>query len=239
MPPLNEISLPGLTCEANNNSFSSELSLDDIQKLQDEERNNNNNYNYNCNNNNNNSSSDKASENSGLWNPLDYSLDFLLPSASTNSGTVASDQATVHAHANDSNYSLDLAKFTASNDSSPSLPTMTQNEEEDYTTVARVTTVRFYHRVRIHRIASLKEMPPNIRARVWYSQQEFSEIRMSCVKTLRLMVDGGDLMEEEGEYCRRGLECKTPDFYKERQQHKEVMRLVIFEEVRTQVVCAL
>jgi hypothetical protein len=55
---------------------------------------------------------------------------------------------------------------------------------------------------------------------VWYSRTELSEIKSDCRSTINSMVAGYWHEEEDTVYCSRGLERRTPDCQKLRQQTK-------------------
>lgn len=102
--------------------------------------------------------------------------------------------------------------------------------------------VNFYPRVKIQRITPRKKLARETIQAVWYSRNEFTEIRQECFDTIRLMSDDDEIYQgradeidplydgDDNELCRRGLEYKTPRAYKHRQKQKRDIRTVVFEE---------
>lgn len=197
----------GETNSSSDASVSSEISLTAIAKYQNEERR-------------------RTSPANSSWCPdeLDYSLSVLLPS---NDSTEEDPKESLLG----SDYSLDVKLSTKQHPSptavndypsrSPAAPELRKPKG--------ASKVRFYPRVRIQRVTNRKNLNKQEVRDVWYSRDEFKAIRKECYDTIKLMKQFEVLEEEEG-YCVRGLEYKTPDAYKERQQNKAEIRTIVFEE---------
>jgi hypothetical protein len=232
MPPLNqiEITLPGgrhgselragnFSFDSDfNNSISSEISLEDLQKLRTEE------------------SSDGSSV--SRWDPessLDYSLSVLLPIRGSDDGDDSCTDALLN-----SEYSLsvNLGKSKpALDDDVPSrtLPTASNSSRSTQTEESNVSRrkVSFYARVRIKRVPNRKDLGRDLIEDVWYSRSEFKDIRKECFSTIKLMKSLNleeEYLEEDDDYCTRGLEYKTDQAYKERQKNKMDIRTLVIEE---------
>jgi hypothetical protein len=67
---------------------------------------------------------------------------------------------------------------------------------------------------------------------IWYVQQDLDDIFDHCVETVRMMVRGDRLMEEDG-FSVRGLEYKTPKGARARKESKaNAMKIVLEEQER-------
>jgi hypothetical protein len=151
---------------------------------------------------------------------MDYSLNITLPRAKKSSLASLKSAALPEETETDS---TDAA-------SSPSL----SSDQNDASFSAGSRKVHFYPRVRIQRIKNRSDLTSQHIADVWYSRDEFKEIRQECYDTILLITAGDDLNEYEYEggmeLCSRGLEYKVPSLYKERQRNKSEVRSAIFEE---------
>jgi hypothetical protein len=233
MPPLNQIEITlrggrhGSELRAGNFSFdsdfnksiSSEISLEDLQKLRTEE------------------SSDGSSSFS-RWDPessLDYSLSVLLPIRGPDDGDDSCTDALLN-----SEYSLSVnlgkSKPTLDDDvPSRTLPTASNSSRSTQTEESNVSRrkVSFYARVRIKRVPNRKDLGKDLIEDVWYSRSEFKDIRKECFSTIKLMKSLSlkeEYLEEDDDYCTRGLEYKTDQAYRERQKNKMDIRTLVIEE---------
>lgn len=93
--------------------------------------------------------------------------------------------------------------------------------------------VSFFTRVRILRVTNRKDLNKHQIKRVWYSRDDFKQIRGECFETIKLM-QNGDIVDEEKGLCTLGLEYKTKTNYKARQRNKAEVRQVVFEEQQFQ-----
>ena len=89
--------------------------------------------------------------------------------------------------------------------------------------------VSFFSRVRILRVTNRKDLNKSQVQRVWYSRDDFKEIRNECFETIKRM-QAGDMVNEDDGFCTLGLEYKTKESYKSRQRNKMEVRQVVFEE---------
>mmetsp|Transcript_868 Transcript_868/g.1364 ORF Transcript_868/g.1364 Transcript_868/m.1364 type:complete len:313 (-) Transcript_868:97-1035(-) len=266
-PPFNdiEIELPGKeelvgqrdsTKNPNNDSISSELSLDLLLKDRNDDEDNDD-------------SKLQSSSGSCRWNPddSDYSLNVLLPPSredSTDSIARKGDDSVVTKDSLlGSDYSLNKLRArpskcgklldASSHHSTISVDTLDTEfsvrsklpesvELKKPKAKGRETLVSFYPRVRIQRVPPRKMIPRDQMHAVWYCRDEFHVIRQECFKTIRLMSDNEDendethplFDEENNELSRRGLEYKTPKAYKRRQKQKKDVRNVVFDELEFQ-----
>jgi hypothetical protein len=152
---------------------------------------------------------------------LDYSLNLTLPRAKKSSLASLKSAALPEEPETDS---TDAASSASSSSSA-------QNEASPSTGPRQV---HFYPRVRVQRVKNRGDLCSQHIADVWYSRDEFKEIRQECYDTIQILTAGDDLNEYEYEggmeLCSRGLEYKVPSLYKERQRNKSEVRSAIFEE---------
>lgn len=183
-------------------SLPSEISIDFLCRERENDRNN-------------------GSSSSG-WNPddSDYSLNVLLHSKDEEQYQSSSANVALNESLMGSKYSLDLSQY-ASRKTTP---------KEESETDERKSKVRFYHRVRIQRVTNRKHLSKEHSKKVWYSREEFKEIRNECFQTIKIMTDHEDIIEDEDEYCFRGLEYKTKEASKKRQRNKLEVRQAVLDE---------
>jgi hypothetical protein len=71
---------------------------------------------------------------------------------------------------------------------------------------------------------------------VWYSREEFKEIRQECFAAIRIMTNGDAILDDDDEeFCFRGLEYKTKEAYKERLRNKIEVRHGVLDEQEFQI----
>ena len=219
-------------------SITSEISLDILEKERDEG----------------NDSSAPTSASSG-WNPdsSDYSLDVLLRSKDEEEQS-ASDSARDSLMTSDYSLNVRLSKsqhslkscniaqtLGASHHSLDTFATTKSTAKSVDTELTEIGSqpteavkkVAFFPRVRIQRVTNRKDLLKAQVKRVWYSRDEFANIRKECFDTIKVMQDGGVVDESEG-YCSLGLEYKTTKNYKERQRNKMEVRQCVFDEQQFQ-----
>jgi hypothetical protein len=228
-----------------NASFTSEISIDMLHKEDREDDRNN------------------RSSNSG-WNPddSDYSLNVLLH-LKDDSPSLA--DSAIKESLMGSNYSLDVSRKSApketetgsvvkeslmgsncSLDVSLSSKTVTSPcsdssrksdpKEVETKPSRREPKVRFFKRVHIRRVPNREELSEEQVLDVWYSREEFKEIRQECFAAIRIMTSGDAILDDDDEeYCFRGLEYKTKAAYKERRQNKLEVRHAVLDEQEFQI----
>ena len=161
------------------------------------------------------------------WDPdgSDYSLNVLLPSSERKR-----DEG--NESLSESHCSLETKLGTAGA-ASPQDAGREQPSRGKVEKAKKRGRVTFYPRVRIQRVTNRKDIPKQQINDVWYSREEFKNIRRECLETVDLMTEG-KMKEEEG-FCIRGLEYKVPKMYKERQRNKTEIRRLVLEEQNFQL----
>lgn len=226
-------------CDDDDQSITSEISLDILEKDHDEG----------------NDSTNPPSTSSG-WNPecSDYSLDVLLRSKDEQEEHSASDSARDSLMTSDYSLNVRLSKsqhslksnnmgqtLGASQHSLDTFATTKSTAKSVDTELTETTSrpqeslkkVAFFPRVRIQRVTNRKDLLKAQVKRVWYSRDEFTSIRKECFDTIKVMQEGGVVDESEG-YCTLGLEYKTTKNYRERQRNKMEVRQCVFDEQQFQ-----
>jgi hypothetical protein len=205
--------------KSNDDSVSSEISLDLLVKEQAEENDDSR------------QSQSSSSVTSCRWNPddSDYSLNVLLPPKREVSPVPDEEQqpqitsrqkrnsangeslSAASTHTMFSDYSLNRMRVRPSSkrllDASSTHSTLSVDtfDTSDFSLRSKLpesievhkpkkseNNVRFYPRVRIQRVMPRKKMPKEQMHAVWYSRDEFHAIRQECFKTIRLMKDDED-----------------------------------------------
>jgi hypothetical protein len=93
-------------------------------------------------------------------------------------------------------------------------------------------SVKFHSRVRFKHIKHIDDYSDREYFATWYVEEDLQEVFDHCVETVRRMVNGNVLQDENG-YCPRGLEYKTPTGAKTRKQNKSKgIRIVLDEQER-------
>lgn len=128
-----------------------------------------------------------------------------------------------------SQHSFDTFATFGTTRTSKSADTELSEETEEKKEEAPQRKVSFFARVRIMRITNRKDLNKTQIKRVWYSRDEFKDIRKECFDTIKVMQDG-DIVDEDEGFCTLGLEYKTKANYKARQRNKSEVRQVVFEE---------
>eukprot|EP00934_Nitzschia_sp_Nitz4_P000043 Nitzschia sp. Nitz4//scaffold245_size28976//13484//14410//NITZ4_008072-RA/size28976-processed-gene-0.12-mRNA-1//1//CDS//3329543881//43//frame0 len=224
------------------NSETSEISLDLLAKERQEEK----------------SQDNQSLGSASGWNPdaSDYSLDVLLHKSDDDISATDSAKASLMT----SDYSLNVKlsqsqsslrsgqrltsssahslgasqhSFATSRSIARSVDTDASEGAATKSTSDEKRKVSFYPRVRILRVPNRQAMLKAQIKRVWYSREEFKDIREECFETITIMQDGELIDEDEG-MCSRGLEYKVSAAYKERQRNKQEIRQAVFEEQQFQ-----
>lgn len=92
--------------------------------------------------------------------------------------------------------------------------------------------VHFSKRVKIKKIRSHKLYSDAERDFIWHSDEEYSEIKRGCVRTLKLMMRSD--FKETGEVCPRGLEVRTRAASAARKEIRMCASHMVFEEQENQ-----
>ncbi|KAG7354198.1 hypothetical protein IV203_003554 [Nitzschia inconspicua] len=93
-------------------------------------------------------------------------------------------------------------------------------------------SVRFHSRVRFKNVKHIDDYTDREYFSTWYTEEDLQEIFNHCVDTVRKMVNGFVLNEDNG-YSPRGLEYKTPTGAKTRKENKaRGIRIVLDEQER-------
>jgi hypothetical protein len=164
------------------------------------------------------------------WNPeeLDYSLNVLLHSKDGIPSVVTD---SVKESLLGSNYSLDVSLSSKAASPSSDLTRKTAPTEIETKPSRQKSKVRFYHRVRIQRVTNRLDLSEEEVKGIWYSREEFKEIRQDCFSTIKIMTGNESVdSDDDEEFCSRGLEYKTKEAYKERLRNKQEIRLAVLDE---------
>lgn len=97
---------------------------------------------------------------------------------------------------------------------------------------ADVKKVSFSKRVKIKKIRSHKLYSEAERDSIWHTDEEYSEIKRGCVRTLKLMMKSD--FAETGDVCPRGLEVRTRTASAARKEIRLYASHVVFEEQENQ-----
>ena len=111
------------------------------------------------------------------------------------------------------------------------------NDADEMTKSSEISRkkVTFKSSVKIRRITSHRKYSTEERANVWYSPEENKAIRKRAVMTVKKHMKGIDIDSSE-EDCFRGLEFKTPEKNKIRQQRKiDIIWEVLLEQESLQL----
>ncbi|KAG7351110.1 hypothetical protein IV203_010470 [Nitzschia inconspicua] len=96
-------------------------------------------------------------------------------------------------------------------------------------------SVRFHSRVRFKNVKHIDDYTDREYFATWYAEEDLQEIFNHCVDTVRKMVNGFVLNEDDG-YSPRGLEYKTPTGAKIRKENKaRGIRIVLDEQERQRI----
>jgi len=90
-------------------------------------------------------------------------------------------------------------------------------------------SVSFYSRVKFKHIKHIDDFTDKEYFSTWFVEEDLEEIFNHCVETVRKMVNGCPLYEDEG-YCARGLEYKTPTGAKARKENKNRGLNIVLDE---------
>lgn len=97
--------------------------------------------------------------------------------------------------------------------------------------------VTFKSRVRVKKVSSHKYYSTEDRANLWYNEEEMKQIRKEAVSTVKGMMRGIDVDDDEdGKWCSRGLENKTPKKNKARQAKKFEIIYSVLDEQDNQLI---
>jgi len=88
--------------------------------------------------------------------------------------------------------------------------------------------VRFGKRVKVKKIRSYKIFSETEYHAVWYTEEEYSEIKKGCIRTLRQMMNAN--FREDQEFCPRGLEVRTKDASLARKEIRGMATQLVIEE---------
>ena len=94
-------------------------------------------------------------------------------------------------------------------------------------------TVSFSKRVRVKKVRSHKHYSTEEKQLTWYSVEEYAEIKLLCIETLKLMMKDSSFTDNE-DHCTRGLEVRTRDANKIRKDTKLQATRVVLEEQELQ-----
>ena len=78
-------------------------------------------------------------------------------------------------------------------------------------------SVHFAASVQVHAVEALDDYSEREICNMWYGEEDLMAIREDCIETVRRMVHKSTI--DPTVYCTRGLENKTPDGLKKRQQN--------------------
>ncbi|KAL3920616.1 MAG: hypothetical protein SGILL_003172 [Bacillariaceae sp.] len=93
-------------------------------------------------------------------------------------------------------------------------------------------SVTFFGRIRFKHVKHIDDYSDKEYFAAWYVEEDLADIFQHCVETVRRMVSGNVLDEEDG-FCSRGLEYKTPTGAKTRKANKSKgLRAVLDEQER-------
>lgn len=95
--------------------------------------------------------------------------------------------------------------------------------------------VSFKGRVKVKKISSHKYYSTEERANLWYNQEEMKQIRKDAVLTVKKMMRGINI-DQDDEYCTRGLENKVPKKNKARQARKFEIICSVLDEQENQLI---
>lgn len=94
---------------------------------------------------------------------------------------------------------------------------------------AEPKSVSFSRNVRVRKISKHTRYSEEERSRMWFSAEEFQEIRKGAVKTVKKMMKNKPVDDDPND-CTRGLEFKTPKQNKIRQERKADVTMAVLEE---------
>jgi hypothetical protein len=69
---------------------------------------------------------------------------------------------------------------------------------------------------------------------IWLNLKDYVEIRARCQTTLKMMMSGQEIDQEDDTFCSRGLKCKTRDGARQRLQNKHRVKKAVFLEQAAQ-----
>ena len=88
--------------------------------------------------------------------------------------------------------------------------------------------VRFGKRVKVKKIRSYKIFSETEFHAVWYTEEEYIEIKKGCIRTLRQMMNAD--FREDQDFCPRGLEVRTKDASLARKEIRGMATQLVIEE---------
>jgi cobyrinic acid a,c-diamide synthase len=94
-------------------------------------------------------------------------------------------------------------------------------------------SVTFSKRVRVKKVRSHGHYTKQEKIDTWYSPEEYDNIKMGCIRTLKLMSRNAGLVECE-EYSSRGLEVRTRSAALTRKQNKAFALTAVLDEQENQ-----
>lgn len=106
-----------------------------------------------------------------------------------------------------------------------------QGEEPTYNQEEGRKCVEFYPRVYVKRVPSLKTLSEEDLARIWFNNDEFVAMRNVNKLISERMANNEPLGPNE---CSRGLEYRTPEGMKQRQENKKRALFAVLEEQERQ-----
>ena len=92
--------------------------------------------------------------------------------------------------------------------------------------------VHWYHKVLKKKHVRIRDMTPEERQAVWYTEQDSKLILAMAKVTVKMIMK--DEPCDDIDYCKRGLEGKTPSGSKRRQKNKMKVRRAVLEEQEIQ-----
>jgi hypothetical protein len=95
-------------------------------------------------------------------------------------------------------------------------------------------SVTFSKRVRVKKVRSHCHYTAQERIDTWFAPEEYADIKMGCIQTLKLMSKNPGFVECE-EYSSRGLEVRTKAASQTRKQNKAFALAAVLDEQENQI----
>jgi hypothetical protein len=95
-------------------------------------------------------------------------------------------------------------------------------------------SVTFSKRVRVKKVRSVSHYTKQEKIDAWFAPEEYADIKMRCIKTLKLMSRNPGFVDCE-EYSSRGLEVRTRAASKTRKQNKADALAAVLDEQENQI----
>ena len=93
--------------------------------------------------------------------------------------------------------------------------------------------VKFVHKIKVHRIPHLSDLPEDVVASTWYNRSEFDAVKRSYQVTVRMIMKGHVFTsydEDTNSHCTRGLEYRTKEGARFKQKVKLYAMLAVLDE---------